>query len=122
MDVSQTVESLGQDMKNTSRSLWLAGLGAASSLQQNGRQMFETLVERGENRKARGFGVPSTVQQAGEKVGDRVKGLGREVEARVEKGVTSTMKRFGVPVRSDFEQLIERIEQLSSKVDGLAKG
>lgn len=121
MNVTQTVETMGQDVKKTGRSLWLASLGAASSMRENSRQLFDRLVERGQSRKEQGFAVPETVQQAGEKVGDRVKGFGREVEARVEEGVTSTMKRFGVPVRQDFQQLIERIEQLTVKVEGLSK-
>lgn len=120
MNMSETIDTMGREMKDTGRSVWLAGLGAASSLQDAGTSVFETLVERGRARKEKGFNLPSPLRQATEEAGDRVKDLGQQVESRVEEGVTSTMKRLGVPVRQDFEQLIERIERLTVQVDRLA--
>lgn len=119
--ITETVDSVGQDVKNTGRSVWLAGLGAASSVQEQGRKLFDTLVERGQARKDKGFAVPQPLRTVSDEAGGRVKNLGRQVESRLEEGVTGTMKRFGVPVRRDFEDLIERIDTLTQKVDSLAK-
>lgn len=121
MNVNETIDNVGQEVKKTGRNVWLAGLGAASSVQEEGRKLFEELVERGQARKDKGFGMSAPLRKVGDEASDRAKTLGQRMETRVEEGVTGAMKRFGVPVREDFEQLIERIDTLTQKVDSLAK-
>ena len=123
MNMTQTLDTVGQNMREAGRNLWLASLGTAASIEQGSRQLFDRLVARGEARRPEGFtGLSATLQETKTNVTERVKGLGQKAEDRLEEGVSSAMKRLGVPVREDFEILIDRIEQLSRKVDDLAKG
>ncbi len=122
MNVTETIETIGQDVRHTGRNLWLVGLGAAASIEQGSRDVFDTLVARGRARQPEGFdSVADTLQETKAKVSDRVRGIKKEAEDRLEEKVSAAMKRLGVPVRQDFELLIDRIEQLSRKVDELVK-
>jgi len=120
MNTKERVESLGHDLKNASRSLWLAGLGAASSVETGGRKLFEQMVDKGRklgSHPSRALPLGEPLRQAGQKVKD----LGQRVEQRIESGMTETLHRFGVPAKNDFQILIDRIEKLTLKVEALAK-
>lgn len=122
MNVTDTIETFGQDIRATGRHLWLAGLGTAASIEQGSREVFDRLVARGRARRPEGFAsVGETLQETKERVSHRVKDLGQQAENRLEERVSAAMKRLGVPVREDFELLIDRIETLSRKVDDLVK-
>ena len=115
--VEHEIRSFGENARQTGHSLFLAGLGAASTVETRSREVFDQLVEKGKERSEREiFTVPAPVREAGE----RVKTFGREIESRIERGTTSTLERFGVPDRKEVQDLIDRIEQLTSKVEELA--
>jgi poly(hydroxyalkanoate) granule-associated protein len=115
--VEHEIRNFGENARQTSRRLFLAGLGAASSVETRSREVFDQLVEKGKERSERDlFTVPAPLREAGE----RVKTFGRELESRIERGTTSTLERFGVPDREEVQNLIERIEQLTTKVEELA--
>ena len=115
MDTKQRVETLGNDLKSAGRKVWLAGLGAASSVEEGGRKLFDQLVERGERRR-----TESPLTQPIQQAGDRVKKLSARLEDRIETGFSSTLHRLGVPARGDVQGLTDRIEELTRKVEALA--
>lgn len=112
------LRDLGTGARETSRKAWLATLGAASSVETESREVFDRLVEKGRERSKKDlFKVPAPLQATGE----RVKDFGRALEQRVEEGATATLRRFGVPDRREIQDLIQRIEQLTTKVEALAE-
>lgn len=116
MEDRKQIETLGEDLKTAGRKVWLMGLGAAASVEDSGRKLFSELVERGEKRRGgEGREWPRPIRQAEE----RMKTMGRNVEQRVEEGMTQTLHRLGVPARDDVQTLIDRIDVLSRKVEGL---
>jgi poly(hydroxyalkanoate) granule-associated protein len=123
-ELTARMDQVGKDVRELSRNVWLAGLGAVGSVDEQGRAIFHQLVERGEklgNELSEklgdrvGFDVRKPLQDAG----DRFKAFSDKLEDRFEHRMTRTLHRFGVPARDDVQQLIERVEQLTLKVEKL---
>lgn len=95
------------------REVYLAGLGAVSTVDERGRAFFSDLVQEGEKVAPRR--VPAPLRTAG----DRIKKLGGRVESMVGQGVQTGLERVGVPSRREIHQLTSRIEALSAKIDQL---
>jgi poly(hydroxyalkanoate) granule-associated protein len=125
MNTTETKEQLEQGVRNLAtgtrqagRKVWLAGLGVASSVDTESRELFGRLVERGRKRSQKElFTVPQPLRSAGQ----RVKSLGRALEQKVEGTTSAALERFGVPDRREVKELIERIERLTRKVETLAE-
>lgn len=66
METRNRMEEVGSELRTAGRNLWLAGLGAASSVEENSRKLFDDLVERGERRQGKETGT-SPLRQAGER-------------------------------------------------------
>lgn len=113
----EQVRNLGRGMKDVSRQVWLAGLGAIGTVDQTGRGLFSDLVDRGRSVEDRERPV---LEERFRKAGDRVDGFRRQLEERVESRVANTLQRFGVPARDEVHQLIDRIETLTRQVESLA--
>ncbi len=109
-------QELGRGVKDAGRHVWLAGLGALQSVDQGGRGLFSDLVARGRRFEAREKPV---LEERFRKAGDRVTAFRDRLEHDVEDRLAHTLKRFGVPDRDQVHQLIERIEELTRKVEGL---
>lgn len=114
--ITETLENVGEEMRQNSRKAFLAGLGAISSVEERGRKVFETLVERGERREVKDLGVAKVLDQAV----DQAKNLGREMVGGFEARVTTTLERFGVPTSHQIRGLIDQVERLTQKVESLA--
>ena len=109
-------QELGQGVKDAGRHVWLAGLGALNSVDEGGRDLFSDLVARGRRFEAREKPV---LEERFRRVGDRVAAFRDRIEHGVEDRLAQTLKRFGVPDRDQVHQLIDRIEELTRKVDSL---
>lgn len=114
-------ENLSQDLRKGGRQVWLASLGAVSLVDEQGRALlgerFGELVEKGEARREQ---LRGSAREAFEKVGQKVKDLGREVETETTERVGRALERFGVPTSAQIQQLIAQVEQLNNKVEKLA--
>lgn len=115
--------NFSHDLKKGGRQVWLASLGAVSVLDEQRRTFlgegFGELVEKGEQRRRR---IEGGAREAFEKVGDKVEQIGRQVGTRASDGMNRTLERLGVPTSSQIQLLIDRVEQLNTKVEKLAQG
>ncbi|MEM9555683.1 MAG: phasin family protein [Acidobacteriota bacterium] len=105
-----------ESLTQAGRKLWLAGLGVVGAADAQGREFFAELVERG--RAAEGEHSPLRPLH---EASDRVRDLGERVERSIEDRVAATLRRLGVPARSDFEQLSAQVERLTRKVSAVAE-
>ncbi len=116
-DQREQLREVGREMARRGRRVYLAGLGAVGSVGELGRDLTQDLIERGRKlEKAERPVIADRIRDSRE----RVSRLGREAERRLEERVTATLERFGVPSRNDFQALIDRIEQLTQKVESLS--
>jgi poly(hydroxyalkanoate) granule-associated protein len=121
-DVSQAV-------LDSSRQIWLAGLGAFARAQAEGTKVFETLVKQGETlesktRKAASDTAAMARGAATAKVKEVQKGVGGtwdKLEQVFEDRVERALSKLGVYTQNDVVRLSQRVDALSEAVNELIK-
>ena len=109
------------DFKDTAHRIWLAGLGALATAEEEGGKLFSRLVDRGRDVESRGkVEVDKVVDKAG-KVVDKAKSKAgstwEDLGSKVDETITSALHRLGVPTREEIHNLTKRVEELNSKVE-----
>jgi poly(hydroxyalkanoate) granule-associated protein len=103
------------------RDVWLAGLGALATAEQEGTALYDRLVKQGETLVRRG----ETMEKRGR---ERFEALKDEVEARREEAVekvettvydpmVDALGRLGVPTRAEVGRLSAQVESLTERVN-----
>ena len=120
----KATEKLGDlqaDVRESAHKIWLAGLGALSTAEDEGSKLFKTLVERGKNWETKGREAIDDVKGDVEEAVDRAKGRAENVWDRVEEGlddaVGGALRRLGVPNREEISTLTRRVEELTKVVE-----
>ena len=114
---------------DSSRSIWLAGLGAFSRAQAEGMRMFENLVKQGEaleskTRLAESDTAAAARGAAKAKVTEMKTGVGGtwdKLEQVFEARVGRALAKLGVHSQADVERLAQRVDALSEAVNELIK-
>ena len=121
--------ALAAQVRESAQQIWLAGMGAFSKAQAEGRQVFETLVKEGTSLQKK------TQTAAEERLGDvttKMSSMAGDVSAKAgqqwdklesifEERTAKALKWLGVPAAKDLEALSARVEALSAQVQRLAK-
>jgi len=101
------------------QSLWWAGLGALSVAEEAGARVFDALVEEGTSwEQARREQRQATVERVEAFTTKSTRAV-EEVEARVHDEIHAALRRLGVPRRRDVDELRDRVDALSEKLDRL---
>lgn len=116
---TETRKTLEKDLhlerlREAGRNVWLAGLGAFARAEEEGRELFDQLVERGRKVETRQF---KTLDRTVARTSDRFKDWGDRVQGSVEEGLQVLLHRVGLPSREDLDHLSARLSTLSRKVD-----
>ena len=109
-----------EDVTKVGHDAWLAGLGVVATIEEEGRDVFGTLVEKGKAWQPPVLDktpVGEFVDQAAE----QVKTIGHKLEAGVQDTTKAVLHRFGMPTHQEVEALIARVEQLNAKIEALAR-
>ena len=124
-NVADRVVKLPKEIKDgvttTGRGVWLAGLGALATVEEEGTALYdrlmrqgETLVERGEKLEQRGKARFETLK---DEVETRREEAVEKVEANVYEPVVDALKKLGVPTRAEVQQLSAQVETLTARVN-----
>ena len=122
-------KDLSKSVLESSRQIWLAGLGAFSRAQQEGMKVFETLVKQGEALESK---TKRTAMDTAAAAGTAAKAKAKEVQAMAggtwdkleqvfEARVARALSKLGVHTQSDVEKLAARVDALSEAVNDLVK-
>lgn len=122
-------KDFAQGIRDSSRQIWLAGLGAFSRAQAEGMKMFESLVEQGQNLESRTKRAASeTATAAAGMAAQKAKEMQRKaggtwdkLEQVFEDRVARALSKLGVHTQADVERLSQRVEALSEAVNELIK-
>jgi poly(hydroxyalkanoate) granule-associated protein len=122
-------KDISQSVLDSSRQIWLAGLGAFSRAQAEGTKVFETLVKQGEaleskTRKAASDTAAMARGAATAKVREVQKGVGGtwdKLEQVFEDRVERALSKLGVYTQNDVVRLSQRVDALSDAVNELIK-
>ena len=122
-------KDLSQAVLESSRQIWLAGLGAFARAQAEGTKVFESLVKQGEHlegktRRAASDTASAARDVAGAKMKEMKRGVGGtwdKLEQVFEDRVARALGKLGVHTQSDVERLTARVDVLSDAVNELIK-
>ncbi|MCH9650031.1 MAG: phasin family protein [Deltaproteobacteria bacterium] len=121
------VEQVTDDVLSMAGSIWLAGLGALATAQDEGNKVFSRLVSKGQgvdlvNKEDMEEQVDKARQQVSEQVSKAkgaVSGALGDLASSFDDQLGAAMHRLGVPTRDEIKTLTERVEALTEKVDQL---
>lgn len=114
-------KEIAEGVSTRGREVWLAGLGALATVEEQGSALYDSLVKQGEKLVERG----ETVEQRGKVKIDELKSdvqaRGEAVVEKVETTVTDPMldalKKLGVPTRGEVQKLSTQVESLTERVN-----
>jgi poly(hydroxyalkanoate) granule-associated protein len=105
-----------EKLSASARKIWLAGLGAIAEAEQRGDEIFDTLVERGEdyekNLKEPLGKATGAVRESVSSAKTRATSAFQDLEGIVDRKVASAMKSMGLATRTEVEALRKEVERL----------
>jgi poly(hydroxyalkanoate) granule-associated protein len=114
---TETVKDRATNVKDevvkTGRNIYLAGLGTMATAGQEARQFFDKMVDKGTQ-------VEKSENSLVDQATQTVKKVGSQVEKTFQQTVSTILNRAGIPTRDEIRTLIERVEELNTKVEKLA--
>jgi poly(hydroxyalkanoate) granule-associated protein len=126
-------DSQGKDVADavleSSRQIWLAGLGAFSRARGEGVKVFEALVQQGQSLESRtrqaaadtALAARDAAQSKAKEMQAKAGGTWDKLEQVFENRVARALSRLGVHTQADVERLAERVDALSGAVNELIK-
>jgi poly(hydroxyalkanoate) granule-associated protein len=107
----------------SAQQIWLAGLGAFSKTQVEGKKVFETLVKQGEALESRTRHVAEatmeTARDQATKTFEAASGKFDKLEQVFEARVHKSLNRLGVLTSKDVEALSNQVAELADTVRAL---
>src|SRR5688572_24967827 len=138
-----TADDIKGELKANASKVWLAGLGALATAEEEGGKLFRGLVKKGESFEKKGlaqidtlkerveelagaardrFGeVREDVQDRAEGAWEKVGAAAEAVEERWDDKMHGVLRRIGVPSRNEIAALTRRVEELTAMVGSKAK-
>jgi len=117
MSETQGFDKARRELVSAGRNLWLASLGAVAKAEEEGRDLFDRLVERGRPLEER---QRHALDKMGDRTHETVRELRKLVQDTMEYETQGVLKRFGMMTKDDVKILAARLETLSHKIDELA--
>jgi polyhydroxyalkanoate synthesis regulator phasin len=108
-DIPRELLDRGREMAGFGRDIWLAGLGALAVAGEETGELFDRLVESGEEFETRGRSELTA----------RQKQVAEALDDRVYAPVLTGLRRLGVPTRGEMHDLAAKVDRLARKVDAL---
>ena len=117
-------ETLQDELTERGREVWLAGLGALATVEEEGSKLFGRLVDRGaefeEERRRELKEAGEKAREQGDEALAQIEEASEETQSLLMDTVNTALERFGVPTRSEVDRLSERVESLTKQVDELS--
>ena len=112
-----------KQVMDSAQQIWLAGLGAFSKAQNEGKKVFETLVRQGQQIEERTRHVAeATIETAREQANKTLElatGKFDKLEQVFENRVHSSLNRLGVLTSKDVDALSQQVAELAEAVRAL---
>jgi poly(hydroxyalkanoate) granule-associated protein len=122
-------KAIADAVLESSRQIWLAGLGAFARAKGEGAKVFESLVEQGQSLESRtraaAAGTASAAREAAQAKAKEMQakagGTWDKLEQVFEDRVARALSRLGVHTQADVARLTERVDALSDAVNQLIR-
>jgi len=115
--VTTEYKKLQTELFESTRRLWLAGLGTLSVVEEESTGIFDQLIEKGrlveEKSRKQMKKTKAEIESGSEE-------LAGELSDKLDRQVSGVLQKMGIPSRAQVQDLNLRVEQLSEQVDRLA--
>lgn len=111
--------SVQNEVVQSAQKIWLAGIGALATAEEEGSKLFNSLVKKGQTYEAQGQQRVGEVRARVEQVVGKAEGSIEKLGDALDEKVAAAIKRLGVPSRDEIAQLTKSVEELTVKVDSL---
>jgi poly(hydroxyalkanoate) granule-associated protein len=123
MAANLSAQPSAKQVMESAQQIWLAGLGAFSKAQTEGRKMFDTLVSQGESLEKHTRTVAEATIETAKEQASKTFGVASgkfdKLEQVFEERVHKSLNRLGVLTSKDVEALSAQVAELSDAVRGL---
>lgn len=131
-NVTEQTKKVSNDVRDGAYKAWLAGLGTVALVEDqsknlvgDSKKLFTDLVERGRKFEDRSKKEVDKATKEAKKEARNVKGrVGKgvdEIAEQVDKRVATTLHRMGIPTRNEIQNLTDRVEELTARLEGQMK-
>lgn len=122
---SNKEQSVIDSLSGKAREVWLAGLGALASVEEEGNKVFNKLVEKGGEFEKRGKEqldeVYTGITDKYKEVESKVKSKFSKAENEIDENLQELIHKMGVPTKEEISELTAQVEKLVKKVDTLSR-
>jgi len=122
---ASSTETLQDELTKRGHDVWLAGLGALATVEEEGNKLFNRLVDRGEDfeeeRREELKAASEKAREQRDEALSQIEEAGEETQSLLMDTVNTALERFGVPTRNEVDRLSEKVEKLSKQVDKLSE-
>jgi poly(hydroxyalkanoate) granule-associated protein len=109
------------EIKDSLHQIWLAGLGAFATAEEEGGKLFKSLVKKGRTYEKSvkipvdkaAKSVKGTVKDVRSKAGKTMK----KFESALDDHVDAALGRIGVPTQKEIAKLTRKVDRLTKKLD-----
>ncbi len=119
MTAKKKAKQVQTEIAENAHQIWLAGLGAVATAQEEGGKVFKGLVKKGQEFEK--VGKDRVEQAKGAVTGVKVvaESYWETLERTLDEKMTSVIHRMGVPTKEEIDILTERVENLTAAIDNL---
>jgi poly(hydroxyalkanoate) granule-associated protein len=121
----KTAQHVPHEVKESTQKIWLAGLGALSSAEEQGSKLFKNLVKKGEAYEKKAMGALGDLKQQVGKMTDEAQKSATKAWEKVEgvwdDRVAGTLQRIGVPSKDEISNLTKKVEDLTELVEAKSR-
>jgi poly(hydroxyalkanoate) granule-associated protein len=124
-NTSHSDDSLQSELSKRGREVWLAGLGALATVEEEGTKLFGSLVDRGKefekDRRESLKEITEKAREQGDEALSQFEEASEETQSLLLSTVHSALERFGVPTQNEIDRLSTKVDALSKQVDALSE-
>jgi len=102
-------------MLDITRKMLLASLGAVELTREKMESIIQELIKKGEISKEEGTGLIEEILRRG-------KESEKALRSKIETEITRMMKKLNIPTKEEIQELKEKIEILTKKIEEIVKG
>ncbi len=118
-----TTKKYQDDLKDSAHKIWLAGLGALATAEEEGTKLFNTLVKKGEgyDKEVRnGFEKAAKVaRKEASKVRSTAGKAWEKIGGGFDDQVGAALGRMGVPTKREIDSLSRKVDRLTKTLQDL---
>lgn len=108
-------------LRESAHKIWLAGLGALATAEEEGTKLFKSLVSKGEEYEGSLRTGTDKVKSQADKAKERVEKAWETLESSFDEKVGAALHRVGVPSRDEIAELTRKVEKLTETIEALSR-